>query len=221
MINDLIRHKTPKIMLDQLFGSKTRVALLKLFFENQERPYFVRELTREIGAQINSVRRELENLVNLGILRILEDPPEMAVKEWEEVPKGLNRKKFYQLSKQFVLHEELSSLFAKSHLMLEKDLMDNLSKIDNAYLIVITGFFTLAPDSTTDILIVGNVNKKELAEVIGGYEKKLKREINYTVLPLKEFEYRREITDKFLYDILVNKRIVLVDKIGIDSTEGR
>ena len=163
----------------------------------------------------------LDSVQDQFMSQIIENPPEMAVKEWEEVPKGLNRKKFYQLSRQFILHEELSALFAKSHLMLEKDLMDNLSKIDNAYLIVMTGFFTLAPDSTTDILIVGNVNKKELAEVIGGYEKKLNREINYTVLPLKEFEYRREITDKFLYDILVNKRIVLVDKIGLDSTEGR
>lgn len=208
-------------MLDQLFGSKTRVALLKLFFENSERPYFVRELTREIEAQINSVRRELENLLNLGIVEILVDPPEQETKEWEEVPKGLNRKKFYQLDKSFVLHEELSSVFAKSHLMFEKDLMDNLAKIKNAYLIVMTGFFTLAPDSTTDILLVGNVNKKELADIIAGYEKKLSREINYTVMPLKEFEYRREITDKFLYDILVNKKILLVDQIGIEDADRR
>jgi len=209
-------------MLDQLFGSKTRVALLKLFFENKERAYFVRELTREIDAQINSVRRELENLVNLGIVRIVEDPPQPDLKEWEEeVPKGLNRKKFYQLNHLFVLHEELSSLFSKSHLMLEKDLMDKLGQLDNLYLLVMTGFFTDNTDTKTDILVVGSVNKTSLSQIVAQYEKKLDREINYTTMALKEYEYRQEITDRFLYDILVNDKIVLVDKIGIEDFKRR
>lgn len=203
-------------MLDQLFGSKTRVALLKLFFENPDKSYFVRELTREIDAQINSVRRELENLVKLGIVRINEDPV-IETPAWEdEVPKGLNRKKFYQLNKFFVLHEELSGLFSKSHLMHEKDLMNQLSNLD-AFLIVMTGQFTENTDTITDILIVGNVNKNALSEIVSGFEKRLEREINYTIMPMKEYEYRQEITDRFLYDILVNEKIVLVDKIGIDE----
>lgn len=206
-------------MLEQLFGSKTRVALLKLFFENPDRAYFVRELTREIDAQINSVRRELENLINLGIIIVVEDPPARDVKEWEDVPKGLNRKKFYQLNDIFILHEELSSLFSKSHLMLEKDLMNQLASLENAYLTIMTGFFVEAEGSAVDILFVGNIPRQQLATIIKSHEQKLGRDINYTVMPLKEFEYRREITDKFLYDILVSPKIVLVDKIGID--EGR
>ncbi len=205
-------------MLDQLFGSKTRVALLKLFFENKDRAYFVRELTREIDAQINSVRRELENLVQLGIVGVVEEPPEPELKEWEEeVPKGLNRKKFYQLNHLFVLHDELSSLFSKSHLMLEKDLMDKLAELDNLYLLVMTGFFTKNTETKTDILVVGSVNKNALSQIVAQYEKKLEQEINYTTMTLKEYEYRQEITDRFLYDILVNDKIVLVDKIGIED----
>lgn len=209
-------------MLDQLFGSKTRVALLKLFFENRDRAYFVRELTREIDAQINSVRRELENLVQLGIVRIVEDPPQPELKQWEEeVPKGLNRKKFYQLNHLFVLHDELSSLFSKSHLMLEKDLMDRLAQMESAYLMVMTGFFTNNTDTKTDILVVGSVNKNQLSQIIAQYEQKLGREINYTTMSLKEFEYRQEITDRFLYDILVNDKILLIDKIGIEDFNRR
>jgi len=219
MINELTRKSKHHFMLEQLFGSKTRVALLKLFFENPDKAYFVRELTRAINAQINSVRRELENLVNLGIVEVIENPPVRDVKEWEDVPKGLNRKKFYQLNSLFILREELSSLFSKSHLMLEKDLMNQLASLDNSYLTVMTGFFASLEEQSVDILFVGSIPRQELATLIKGYEQKLGREINYTVMPLKEFEYRREITDKFLYDILVNPKIVLVDKIGID--EGR
>jgi len=207
-------------MLDQLFGSKTRVSLLRLFIDNPERAFFVRELTREIEAQINSVRRELSNLVELDIIRILEEPPVQRVKEWEEPPKGLNKKKFYQLNQNFVLYEEIVSLFSRSHLMLEKDLMKQLSEVGNVYLLIMTGAFTNHEDSSTDLLLVGNVNKQNLIAIIQQFEQKLGKEINYTIMPMKEFEYRRDITDKFLYDILVGPKIVVVDKVGI-TQEGK
>src|ERR1035438_9452264 len=55
-------------MVEQLFGSKTRVKLLRLFFSNPNRSFYVREITRKIDEQINSVRRELSNLLSIGII---------------------------------------------------------------------------------------------------------------------------------------------------------
>ena len=55
-------------MIEQLFGSKTRVKLLQLFLANPGRSFYVRELTRKIDEQINSVRRELSNLMGIGII---------------------------------------------------------------------------------------------------------------------------------------------------------
>src|SRR5438132_4538079 len=56
-------------MIEQLFGSKTRVKLLQLFYSNPNRSYYVREITRKIDEQINSVRRELANLLSVGIIK--------------------------------------------------------------------------------------------------------------------------------------------------------
>lgn len=39
------------------------------------------------------------------------------------------------------------------------------------------------------------------------------REIRYAVMSRKEFDYRRDITDKFLFDILENKKVTLIDAI--------
>ena len=47
-------------MIDTLFGSKTRVKLLYLFLNNPGRAFYVREITRRVDEQINSVRRELQ-----------------------------------------------------------------------------------------------------------------------------------------------------------------
>lgn len=55
-------------MIEQLFGSKTRVKLLYLFYGNPNRPFYVREITRKVDEQINSVRRELGNLLSIGII---------------------------------------------------------------------------------------------------------------------------------------------------------
>src|SRR3954466_12220845 len=57
-----------KNMIEQLFGSKTRVKLLQLFYSNPNRSFYVREITRKIDEQINSVRRELANLLSIGII---------------------------------------------------------------------------------------------------------------------------------------------------------
>ena len=46
-------------MYDQLFGSKTRVKLLALFLTHPNESFYVREITRRLGEQINSIRREL------------------------------------------------------------------------------------------------------------------------------------------------------------------
>ena len=55
-------------MLESLFGSRTRVKLLRLFMSHPDQRWFVRELTRVVQEQINSVRRELDHLEHLGLI---------------------------------------------------------------------------------------------------------------------------------------------------------
>ena len=55
--------------IEKLFGSKTRAKLLELFFSNVNKSYYVREITRVIDEQINSVRRELINLESIGVIK--------------------------------------------------------------------------------------------------------------------------------------------------------
>ena len=59
-------------MLEQLFGSKTRVKVLRLFLNNPGQPYYLREIAREVKSQLNSVRREVNILEKLGIIKSVE-----------------------------------------------------------------------------------------------------------------------------------------------------
>ena len=49
---------------------------------------------------------------------------------------------------------------------------------------------------------------KELEAEVG-------RELNYTLMDMREYIYRRDITDVFLYEILERKKIVAIDEMGV------
>ncbi len=190
-------------MLEQLFGSITRVKLLRLFYSNPDQSYFVRELTRKIDQRINSVRQELKNLEALGIV--------------EQVEK--NRKKYYTLVKNFPLYHELKSLILKAQLLVEKDFAQSISQMGQIKYLVLTGQFIGRDDAPTDMLVVGKVNRLKLKRLLHKFQQYFDQDINYTVLSSKEFEYRRQLTDRFLYNILENKKIVVIDKLPKKKTK--
>src|SRR6266702_1679533 len=82
-------------MIEQLFGSKTRVKLLQLFYGNPNRSFYVREITRKIDEQINSVRRELANLLNVGII----------------VSDTTNHRLYYEVSQTYEYYQPFLAIF--------------------------------------------------------------------------------------------------------------
>src|SRR5579862_4003601 len=82
-------------MIDQLFGSKTRVKLLQLFYSNPNRAFYVREITRKIDEQINSVRRELANLLSIGII----------------ASDTTNNRLYYEVNQAYEFYEPLRAIF--------------------------------------------------------------------------------------------------------------
>ena len=200
-------------MLEQLFGSKTRVRLLRLFLHNPKGAYFVRELTRRIGAQINAVRNELGNLVELGLVEVSEAPVSEAGAEASSRGAGSKQKKFYRLNADALIVPELRALFLKARMLLEKDFINRLSQTGSIGYLALTGQFSGLEQAPTDILIVGRVNRDRLASLIRGFEREVGKEVNYTVFTPQEFKYRKDVTDKFLYSILESPKMVVVDRL--------
>lgn len=188
-------------MLSQLFGSEARVKILNMFLTKPDGQYYLRQLARDLDLQVNSVRRELLNLEQLGL--IIPVISETKSKE----------KKYYAVSRDFLLFNEIKSLFIKAQLLTTKDFVENVQKICTPRLFVLTGFFTGNSDSKTDLLIVGKVNKDKLVKLIKELEESINREINYTIMDEKEFTYRQEIFDVFLHRLMEGKKIVITDNL--------
>ncbi len=200
-------------MFEQLFGSKTRVKLLSLFYNNPDRPFYVREITRKIDEQINSVRRELQNLLNIGIVRSVSQ----------------SNRLYYEVNPKYKFHKELQSIFqqipAKSKEIKqtkeEDQILKSMQKAGNVRLAFLTGAFVRGSNQMIDIFIVGDMNKSQLSRVVSDLEKEMNRELNYTSMTIEDFDYRRNLNDRFLTDILDENKIVLADKIGVFASTGK
>ncbi len=196
-------------MLEHLFGSKTRLKLLKVFFREPQRAFFVRELTRILDVQINAVRRELQLLVLAQLVKECEQPGNM-----NEDEAGSSLRKYYLLNTDSILYPEIQALLRKGQLLGEQKFMEELAKkIGNVSLLLLTGKFTSEHNVQTDLLIVGSIKESVLEKLITTYEKELGFTIRFTILTESEFEDRRHVMDKFLYSLFEAEHIILINTI--------
>lgn len=177
-------------VLKALFSSQTRVKLLSTFLLHPEQEFFIRELTRLLGEQINSIRRELENLRRVGLVR----------------SRHKNRKKYYHVDNQFPLYTELRSIFSKE-IQTESPVIASLKTLPNVKLILLAGSFT-GTESKVDLLIVGTV-KKEVLEALLAQEPSLKN-VKYSIFSEADFLYRLSLRDRFILEILHDPRHMII-----------
>ena len=193
-------------MIEQLFGSKTRVKLLELFYSNPNRSFYVREITRKIDEQINSVRRELANLLNTGII----------------VSETTNNRLYYEVNQSYEFYQPLSEIFGKNAAGStvaptsgKKPQDDDLKALGNIDVALYTGQFTRDETSGIDFLLVGNVNQTQVSKYVAELEEKEGKEIRYAVLSPADFDYRQKIKDRFISNVMAAKKQILVDKHNI------
>ncbi len=185
-------------MLKALFSSTARIKLLRIFLLSEDgKEFFVRELTRELDEQINSVRRELENLEKIGML----------------VSRSRDRKKYYRISPNFPILFELKSIFQKAGSSTLKILkkVQRMGKLD---LLLLSGFF-IGEKENVDLVAVGDLDKMKLSDYLSReLSGELDREIRYSVFSREDFLYRLECKDKFVGDLFKNPRsLILFNKI--------
>jgi len=193
-------------MIDALFGSKTRVKLLHLFLNNPGQPFYVREITRKIDEQINSVRRELSNMLEVGII----------------TSDNADNKLYYQVNQRYDYYVPMRAIFAnvvndgavaaKAEDIPTDEYNVLLSSIAGVRLAIFAGVLVRGSAAPIDILLVGNLAAAKVKSVVKEIEKSEGRDINYSVLPYDEFYYRLSVKDKFITEILNSKHQVIIDK---------
>lgn len=177
---------------------------------NPNRSFYVREITRKVEEQINSVRRELANLLSIGVI----------------TSDTQNNRLYYEVNQKFTHYDALESMFGNGAKAVKKQtkkkssgeetaestLESEVKSLGNVQLAILTGQFTRDESSGIDILIVGDINKTKLENFMSDLEKTEKKEIRYVVFTESDFHYRKQINDRFTLTVLDSKIQPLVDR---------
>lgn len=182
---------------------------MQLFYSNPNRSFYVREITRKIDEQINSVRRELANLLSIGIISSDTN----------------NNRLYYEVDQSYHYYNPLAEIFgggttpsATPSIEVEAQVLTGLGNIDLALL---TGQLTRDERSGIDVLLVGDLNQAQVAKYMSDLEAKEGKELRFTVMDHNEFTYRKEVNDRFLTLVLGSKMQVLMDKDHLITPEPR
>lgn len=197
-------------MIDKLFGSKTRVKLLHLFMNHPGQAFYVREITRLIDEQINSVRRELSNMLEVGVI----------------TSDTSDNKLYYQVNQRYEYYTALRAIFAAEPIRAEQTGSRNADGVNEQHIAIIneipalrlalfSGVLVKGSTSPVDVLLVGNLSPSKVKAAMAMIEKREGREINYTVLPYDEFYYRLSVRDRFISEVLSGRHSVVVDKDNV------
>ena len=182
--------------LEKLFGSKTRAKLLALFFENPDKSYYVREITRVIEEQINSVRRELTNLNALGLVKI----------------ENYENKVYYSANMKHPFARPMTEIFsrkfdgsavadASSPKSVWEEYVRPVENILNALLVT----NRLPGQDGLDLLIIGDDRTHKLTKWAEVIEKRMGKPLNYAIMSREDYIYRKSVRDKFLPEVLTLK----------------
>ncbi|MBQ6593903.1 transcriptional regulator [Candidatus Saccharibacteria bacterium] len=186
--------------IEKLFGSKTRAKLLKLFFENPDKSFYVREMTRVIDEQINSVRRELLNLESIGIIK----------------NETFDNKVYYSANSKHPYTRPLNEIFTKKiDATREKDVTsttwEEYCRPVKNYIKALVVTNRLPGQDGIDLLIIGNDKTKKLTRWAEVVEKKQGKPINYVIMSVDDFTYRKSVKDNFIEDILEMEITEIID----------
>lgn len=181
-------------MLKELLISEVRVNLLKFLIKNFENEFHVRALVRELGVEINAVRRELEKLTKLNIL---------TKNPW-------GNKIFYKINSMNPYFYDIVNFVYREEGLSNK-LIKSLESLGEIKYIALSKEFCMGRKSSgidLDLLVIGNPHQTALDNLISNYEKE-DREVNYSVISEEDFLSRKRKADSFVLRFIIQPKIMI------------
>jgi len=181
-------------VLEVLVSSKTRVKHLTLFLLNPGSDFYIREIVRITGENINAVRRELGNLESFGLL----------------FGEKKGNQQYYTVNTGHFLFTDLQKIVLKT-----KGIVGILKRAlgsDGITCMFIYGSFArgiAGAKSDIDLFIVGSIDEDQLIPVIHSCEQETGREINYTLMTSAEFSRRKNNNDPFVKNVIKEEKILI------------
>lgn len=189
--------KTTASISDLLFPNQYRRKVLGLLLMRPDLQIHLRELARVIGAAPGTLKKELDALCGVGLLRA------------ERVG---NQVRFCANTAHPVF-PELQALIRKTIGLadaLRLSLAPLAGRIDAAFIFGSMASGTESAGSDIDLMVVGDAGFAEIVDATYAAQATLGREINPKVMSASEWQTKKAERNAFLQDVLNKPRIMLI-----------
>ena len=180
---------------ERLFG-QTRTAILSLLYGHADESFYLRQLMRETGAGNGAVQREVKQLAAAGLI----------------TRTALGNLVLYQANRKSPVFSELRGLLLKTagvRDVLRAALAPLKNGIEVAFVYGSIAAQKDRADSDVDVMILGDATLDEVVSNLSDAGKKLRREINPTIYPVREFRSKLDAGNHFLTSVLQAKKLFI------------
>lgn len=183
-------------MLDELFSSRARIEILKLFIFNPLDRFYQRQVSLRSKQPIRAVQREVEKLERIGLIK-----------------KSIaGNRIYYSADRACPIYGELKSIIFKTA-GIAAALKAEFARSRGIMFAFIYGSYAEDKEgysSDIDLMVIGNISSRELSKILSRSKAELSREINYAVFESAEFRDKVNGKDHFLSTVLKKKKIFII-----------
>jgi predicted nucleotidyltransferase len=182
-------------LLAEILSSRVRAEFFRILFGINSSEFHLREIQRQSGYAIGTVRQEAKKLERLQLITKRIDGNRTYYKANRQHP-------LYKIIHEMVLQTSgLVDIFQTS--------LDN-KKIDIAFIFGSIAQGTEKSDSDIDLFIVGSVSMRELSKMLKEPKQTLNREINPYILKIEEMKLRKNSNDHFISNVLKSHKLFII-----------
>jgi DNA-binding transcriptional ArsR family regulator len=181
--------------LADLLSSKVKAELFRLLFGVRAERLHLRELARQSGLAVGTVRQELDRLARLGVVQSEAD----------------GNRTYYRANQRHPLYPGISSLVLKTVRVV--DVIREALRDTPVRMAFIYGSKAGSPGelaSDLDLLVIGSIGKRELERRLTAGAHTVDWGINFYLLTVEQFKWQQKERDQILSTILAAPRLFII-----------
>jgi ssDNA-binding Zn-finger/Zn-ribbon topoisomerase 1 len=171
---------------------------MRFFILNPGKEVTMAELKERMSVDGRRVRADITMLLRVGFIT-------QIVRKKE---------KFFSFNESFPYYVELRNLFIKANTYPQCKELKKIEEVGRVKLVLISGVFLNYDKARLDILVVcDDLNRPKLVKAIEAVEAEVGREVRYMAMTSDELNYRLDMMDRFLMDVLGSPHDLVINKV--------
>lgn len=183
--------------LSSILFSDYRSRVLGLLLLHPERTYYLREIARITGTVPGTLKRELDKLLEVGLLTV----------------KKVGNQNHYRANQDCPVYVDLANVLRKTSGINDVIMNAILPLSENLENVFIYGSMASGKEnikSDIDLMLIGDINYKEVVQLLHPLQEQLGREINPKILSVKEWGKLIKDNGAFVQDVMNKPKLFII-----------